>query len=228
MGELTLVLGGAASGKSRFALEEAKGVRGPVLFLATWIDRSPLANLTPSPFPLPLEGGEEKGEGVDQEMLAKVARHRTERPSHWETVEGLIDLAPIIRSRGKDFGGILLDCLTLWVAARLSEPEPILLKRAEELAAELKASPSPVWAVSNEVGAGLVPADPAGRRFRELAGKVNQLFARAADRVVLVTAGIPSIIKVYGPGAGLARSGFSRPPARSRSSTRGRGGIPDP
>jgi adenosylcobinamide kinase/adenosylcobinamide-phosphate guanylyltransferase len=150
------VLGGARSGKSRFAVDSNRS-RARVTFLAT-------------------------AQAGDADMAARIARHRAERPSHWRTVEAPHDL---------------VDRLTFWVANRMlrGDADEWIVKLGEELAATLALGPADVTLVSNEVGAGVHPATPDGRRFRDLLGSVNQRVAAAADRVVLMVAGLPLTVK---------------------------------
>lgn len=166
---LTLVLGGARSGKSTFAEALAEAGGGKRLYVAT-------------------------ARVLDSEMAERVRSHRERRGEGWETIEAPGLDSSTISAAGHDV--ILIDCLTLWLADRLeaSEDEEIL-DMAEDLARVCASSPSSVIAVSNEVGGGIVPDNKLARRFRDLAGLVNQTFAREAARVYTVTAGIPVRIK---------------------------------
>jgi adenosylcobinamide kinase/adenosylcobinamide-phosphate guanylyltransferase len=173
---LTLVLGGARSGKSRFAQSLcAAGDR--VVFIAT----------------LRLDN--------DDEMRVRVAHHQQVRPKHWHTVEEPLAIARVVETRGADFDFVLLDCLTLWLSNMCWEQrelsENLLRSVASEEVARLVAasSQSNVVVVSNEVGCGLVPESPVGRVFRDLQGWLNQQLACGADAVYQVVAGIPIPIK---------------------------------
>ncbi len=171
---VTLVLGGARSGKSSYAQALAKGWPSPVVVIAT-------------------------AEPLDEEMRSRIEAHRRLRPEHWTTLEcprrfpRLASLAPI--------GGVVVDCLTLWASNRLLE-RPEAARLAEELCCELEGFvdearqlSAELVLVSNEVGMGIVPDNPLGRAFRDVLGALNQRAATAADRVVFMVAGLPLTIK---------------------------------
>lgn len=170
---VTLLLGGARSGKSRLAVRLASRWRDPVAVLVT-------------------------GEPRDEEMAERIARHRAERPEGWETVEEPLDLEGAL-GRIPAGAGVLLDCLTLWVAnameAGLDDEE--IAERARKAAALLAGRGGEAVVVSNEVGSGIVPADPTTRRYRDLLGRVNGIWAEAADRTLLVLAG--RAVELRGP-----------------------------
>jgi adenosyl cobinamide kinase/adenosyl cobinamide phosphate guanylyltransferase len=158
-----LVTGGARSGKSRFALERAAALGPPRVFLAT-------------------------AEAGDEEMAARIARHRAERPKGWRTLEEPRRLAPALRRCTS--GVVLVDCLTLWLANRMGdEPGFDAGPPVEELARALRARRAAVVAVTNEVGSGIVPETPLARAFRDAAGFMNQRAAEAADEAYLLVAG---------------------------------------
>ena len=165
--KITLVLGGARSGKSRCAEGLIAPLPPPWVYVAT-------------------------AEARDAEMAARIAAHRSRRGPHWETVEAPRELAAALKScRGRP---VLVDCLTLWLSNLMLadaeiDAETALLEQA------LAAAPAPVALVANEVGFGIVPEYPLGRRFRDLQGVLNQRIAARADRVVLVVAGIPLAVK---------------------------------
>jgi adenosylcobinamide kinase / adenosylcobinamide-phosphate guanylyltransferase len=165
------VLGGARSGKSRFAVDSHRR-RARVTFVAT-------------------------AQAGDADMAARIARHRAERPAHWRTVEEPYDVVPRLRGCGADADGIVVDCLTLWVSNLMlrGDADEWVVKQVDELAALLPLGAADVTLVSNEVGEGIHPATAEGRRFRDLLGTVNQRVAAAADRVVLMVAGIPLVVK---------------------------------
>jgi adenosylcobinamide kinase / adenosylcobinamide-phosphate guanylyltransferase len=166
MSRVTLITGPVAAGKSRHACARAADCGSDVLFIATCEPR-------------------------DEEMLAKVDRHRRERPPGWRTIERASNLASAL---APGFHAAIVDCLTLFVSQKLlagAPPEEI----DRELDALLDAPPCPLFVVTNEVGWGVVPAHPLGRRFRDLLGRVNQRVARRADEVVLLVAGLPLFLK---------------------------------
>jgi len=165
---LTLVLGGARSGKSRFAQSLCEA-GGRVVFVAT-------ARLD------------------DDEMRARAAHHQQTRPKHWHTIEEPLEIARIVETRGADSDFVLIDCLTLWLSNLCWEhrdpSQDVLRTAASEEVSRLiaAASASNVIVVSNEVGYGLVPESPVGRVFRDLQGWLNQDLARAAGCVYQVVA----------------------------------------
>jgi len=177
MGRIALVLGGARSGKTRFAQQMAAAVGSRVTYLAT-------------------------AEAGDAEMAARIARHRCDRPAHWETLEEPRAVAAALRRCAPYSDVVLLDCLTLLLSNYLTAPgadtegavEAALAEVDALLAAARELRPFLVM-VSNEVGMGLVPEYPLGRAFRDLAGWANQRAAAAADEVVFVAAGLPLRLK---------------------------------
>ena len=162
---LTLLVGGARSGKSSAAVRLAARWARPVVAIVT-------------------------GEPTDEEMAARIARHRDERPDAWETLEEPLDLASAL-ARVPDDAGVILDCLTLWVAnamaAGLEDAE--VEERARAAATRMAERPGDGVVVSNDVGSGIVPMDPLTRRYRDLLGRVNAIWGEAADHVLLVLAG---------------------------------------
>jgi adenosyl cobinamide kinase/adenosyl cobinamide phosphate guanylyltransferase len=160
---LTLLLGGARSGKSTLAVRLARAWDGPVTFIATAV-------------------------GSDPDMAARIARHRAERPSSWHCIEEPIDLAAALeRSAGS---GVIVDCVTVWVANLLERRTPDeILAEAESVAEVAARREAATIAVSNEVGLGVHPATPQGREYRDLLGRVNALWAEAAGRSLFMVAG---------------------------------------
>jgi len=171
-GSVTLVLGGVRSGKSRYAQQLAAMSRR-VVFVAT-------AKIT------------------DDEMHAKIQRHRKDRPAEWLTVEEPLELPKALAQHDLECDTIVVDCLTIF-AANLLEAEgaasEAVERRIEELCEALQAARCAVVLVSNEVGSGVVPAYPLGRRYRDLLGEINQRVAGIADDVVLMVAGLPLALK---------------------------------
>ena len=167
-----LVLGGARSGKSRHALDQARQFRGPVAFVAS---------------ARPLDG----------DMAARIARHRAERPPRWTTLEEPYDLAAACRRAARAHDLVLVDCATVWVSNLMErgDDDAVVLAAADDLAKLLRERLVSVIVVSNEVGQGVHPPTELGRRFRDLLGFVNQRLAAAADRVTLMVAGLPLVLK---------------------------------
>ncbi|PVA10102.1 bifunctional adenosylcobinamide kinase/adenosylcobinamide-phosphate guanylyltransferase [Pelagivirga sediminicola] len=166
---LTLVLGGAASGKSAYAEGLVRRASTRRLYLAT-------------------------AEAYDDEMRAQIAQHRAARSKDgWTTIEAPLDPAPALGAAQAD-QAILLDCATLWLSnhmlagSDLAEAEAALLQALDACAA-------PVVAVSNEVGLSVVPDNALARRFQRAQGGLNQRLAARAGLVVLITAGLPSVLK---------------------------------
>ena len=172
---LSLVIGGARSGKSRFA-QSLAAESDSVAYIAT-------ARIE------------------DAEMAARIARHRKDRPAHWTTIEEPLEIASVVERRADDFNVILLDCLTLWLSnfcfEHRDQPNPCIHDRALQEIDRLTtaAAATHLILVTNEIGCGLVPESPLGRFFRDLQGSVNQEVARAADWVHHLVAGIPVAIK---------------------------------
>ncbi|MEX0760422.1 MAG: bifunctional adenosylcobinamide kinase/adenosylcobinamide-phosphate guanylyltransferase [Tistlia sp.] len=174
---VTLVLGGARSGKSAHAEALVEGAAGACFYLAT-------------------------AEAGDAEMAERIAAHRARRGGRWRTLEEPLDLAGAL-TRGvpseagrepEPVGAILVDCLTLWLANLLGAGRDPAAETRRLLEA-LPGVAAPVVFVSNEVGLGIVPTSALGRRFRDEAGRLNQAVAAAADRVVFVAAGLPLVLK---------------------------------
>ncbi|MFN3522481.1 MAG: bifunctional adenosylcobinamide kinase/adenosylcobinamide-phosphate guanylyltransferase [Phenylobacterium sp.] len=166
----TLVLGGARSGKSAYARREAEAAprRGRLVMIAT-------------------------AEAHDSEMAERIARHRAERDAAWATLEAPRDLAGAVCGLAPDDVAVV-DCLTLWLSNLMLDEADVGANLAR-LASALSASPARLLVVSNEVGQGIVPDNALARRFRDEAGFMHQRLAAAADRVVLVVAGLPLVLK---------------------------------
>lgn len=162
---LTLVIGAAASGKSRFAEGLLDGAKRKI-YLAT-------------------------AQAHDAEMRAKIDLHAARRGAEWHTVNAPLDLDPAL---GTADAPVLLDCATMWLTNHLLADHDLTVQEAALLDA-LAACPAPVIVVSNEVGAGIVPENALARAFREAQGRLNQRLAVQADQVALVAAGLPLWLK---------------------------------
>jgi len=162
---LTVLLGGARSGKSTLAVRRARGLGGPVVFVAT-------------------------GEPRDPEMAERIARHRADRPVEWSTVEVPVELADALADAPTQ-ACVIVDCLSLWVANLLErgDDEDAVTARARATAAIAAERAAPTIAVSNEVGMGIVPVNELARRYRDALGRVNAIWAAAAADAALVIAG---------------------------------------
>jgi adenosylcobinamide kinase/adenosylcobinamide-phosphate guanylyltransferase len=164
---LTLVLGGARSGKSRHAESLVEAMPAPWTYIAT-------------------------AQAFDDEMVARIAEHRARRSADWITVDAPLDLAGAIReAQGRP---VLVDCLTLWLT-NLILAERDTHDACGGLIAACAAATGPVVLVSNEVGLGIVPDNALARRFRDEAGRLHQRLAAQAGRVVFMVAGIPMQVK---------------------------------
>jgi adenosylcobinamide kinase/adenosylcobinamide-phosphate guanylyltransferase len=171
---ITLVLGGVRSGKSRYVQTLAAGV-SPVAFVAT-----------------------ARRSDSDEEMRLKIERHRVERPPEWRTIEEPLHIDRVLVQEGSNYQMLLVDCLTLYAANLLDAERGNLIaveERLQSLYAALRSVPCSVALVSNEVGSGIVPAFPEGRKYRDLLGEINQRVASAADIVLLMVAGLPLALK---------------------------------
>jgi adenosyl cobinamide kinase/adenosyl cobinamide phosphate guanylyltransferase len=160
---LVLLLGGARAGKSAAAQRLAERWDGPVTFVAT-------------------------AEALDEEMAARIARHRRERPAGWTTVEEPLALREAVAAVDSGSAAIV-DCLTLWVANTLGRDDEAVLAEAADTAELAAAHAAPVIVVSNEVGLGIVPANAEARAYRDRLGAVNRVFAERAETAALVVAG---------------------------------------
>jgi adenosylcobinamide kinase / adenosylcobinamide-phosphate guanylyltransferase len=163
----TLVLGGARSGKSRYAEGLIAAAPPPWIYIAT-------------------------AEARDAEMAERIAQHRARRGNNWQTLEAPNDLAEALASAPK--GPVLLDCLTLWLSNRMLA-EADIDAEIDRLDQALARRAGLIVLVGNEVGLGIVPDNALARRFRDLQGSLNQRMAATADRVILMVAGLPMIVK---------------------------------
>lgn len=166
----TLVLGGARSGKSAFAQRaaEAAAGEGRATMIAT-------------------------GQAFDDEMAQRIARHQADRGESWITVEAPLDLPEAVAALPADAVAVV-DCLTLWLSNLMLNDRDVEAG-VTALVEAVSTCPARLWLVSNEVGLGLVPETPLGRRFRDEAGRLHQRLAAAADEVFFVAAGLPLRMK---------------------------------
>ncbi len=166
--KLTLILGGAASGKSAYAETRVIATRKPRLYWAT-------------------------AQVFDTEMADKVSRHITQRGDNWITIEEPQDATKALSSVTKDMV-VLMDCATMWLTNHLLADHDLEYETRQLLTA-LESCPAEIVVVTNETGLGIVPENALARRFREAQGRLNITLAAKADRVVNVVAGLPQILK---------------------------------
>lgn len=178
MGQLTLILGGARSGKSSYAEQLARESNQPVLFIAT-------------------------ATAFDDEMRERIKNHQASRPANWQTLEAQTDIAAALENKTWE-GIVIFDCVTLLlnnILLPLPEDVPfdVFMQKVDDEVTALIAAQKKVggqWLIiSNEVGLGLVPPYPLGRIYRDALGRANQTLAKAADHVLLMVAGIPMTVK---------------------------------
>ncbi|WP_439149346.1 bifunctional adenosylcobinamide kinase/adenosylcobinamide-phosphate guanylyltransferase [Sulfitobacter sp.] len=168
MNKITLVTGGAKSGKSRHAEGIVKASGLSSIYIAT-------------------------GQALDDEMADRITAHKIQRGDGWQTIEEPLDLCgALVRTDGQ--GIRLVDCLTLWLS-NLFVAELDWDAKLSELLVVLQTQQSPVVLVTNEVGGGIVPMSDMGRRYRDASGVMNQRIAEVADAVLLVTCGLPLSLK---------------------------------
>lgn len=163
------MLGGARSGKSRYAQARAEALPGDLVFVAT-------------------------AQALDDEMTARIACHRADRGARWRTIEAPLDIAAIVDAEARAGRVLLIDCLTLW-ASNLMFAQRDIESEAERLAAAVGRAAGPVILVANEVGLGIVPDNALARRFRDVAGTINQAVAATADEAMFLAAGLPLRLK---------------------------------
>lgn len=166
---VTLVLGGARSGKSRFAENLLAAHPSGRVYLAT-------------------------AEAGDAEMAERIRRHRARRGAGWATLEVPIELAPALETAALDGSAVLVDCLTLWLSNLMAAGRDVA-GEADRLVATLARLRGPAVLVSNEVGLGIVPDNALAREFRDHAGLLHQAVAKTADRVYFIAAGLPLLLK---------------------------------
>jgi len=170
--KVIFITGGCRSGKSRYALDYANRHFSKKLYLAT-------------------------GEVLDQEMAQRVENHKKMRGPEWQTVEEPLEVVEKVRRYGDEAEVVLLDCITLWLSNLLLkwDDDSKVTGEVDRLIETLKKSQASFLIVSNEVGMGIVPADPLSRRFRDLSGTANQRIAEVADTLILMVSGLPIFLK---------------------------------
>ena len=182
MAHVTLILGGARSGKSALASRLAEQSGKEILFIAT-------------------------ATVLDDEMAERVQRHQQERPPHWQTIEASRALAVAITTHALPQRLLLVDCLTLWLCNLLHdesgreviELDAEVAEARQQLLDALSSVPGEIILVANEVGLGIVPMGALSRRFVDEAGRLNQAIAAQAERVLFVVAGLPMVLKAGQP-----------------------------
>jgi len=163
------VVGGARSGKSRYAQQRTEALGNRFAYIAT-------------------------AQALDAEMKDRIARHRSDRGEYWHTMEAPLDLPGAITGGSRLYDALLVDCLTLWLSNLICADSAV--ERAfQELAEAVNACQCPLILVANEVGLGLVPDNALARRFRDEAGRLNQKIAQIADEVIFIAAGLPLRLK---------------------------------
>src|SRR5262245_23358408 len=163
---MTLITGGARSGKTRYALNVAQDIE-----LCTYIATAEL---------------------LDDEMRERAARHRHERGSRWRTIEEPFEVA----SRVQELRGlVVVDCLTLWLSNWMLRDETQVERQIQSLCSAFRNASCHIRAITNEVGSSIVPENAVARRFRDWSGLMNQRVAAAADAVYLMVCGIPTKVK---------------------------------
>ena len=172
-GEVTLILGGARSGKSRLGETIVAGAAGPAIYVAT-------------------------AEARDDEMRERIAIHRARRGPGWRTEEVPLDLPGLLDNLFAAAVPVLVDCLTLWLT-NIMLAEQAVESEISALATCLSRARAPLVLVANETGLGVVPDNALARRFRDLSGRMNQDMAAAADNVLFVAAGLPLVMKGRNP-----------------------------
>jgi len=170
----TLILGGARSGKSRFAQSLAERSTLPVVYVAT------------------------ATAGDDEEMQQRIARHRAQRPPAWRTVEEPVELARALQQISAEHC-VIVDCLTLWLTnLLLCDESSRAAREIEHFCSVLPVQGNEILLVSNEVGLGVVPATSLSRQFRDTAGDLHQRLAGICEQVVFMVAGIPQYLRGAG------------------------------
>ncbi|MDD5583696.1 MAG: bifunctional adenosylcobinamide kinase/adenosylcobinamide-phosphate guanylyltransferase [Candidatus Omnitrophica bacterium] len=169
--KITLILGGARSGKSTYAMRLAAKYT-KVAFIAT-------------------------AQALDREMEERIRHHRNVRPKRWKTFEEAKELSPLLKKITGRFNCLIIDCLTLLISNLIlsGKTEDKIIENVNEMLSILRKTKAHVIFVSNEVGLGIVPDNALSRNFRDIAGKINQIVAQAADEVFFTVSGLPLKIK---------------------------------
>ncbi len=170
---VTFIVGGARSGKSWLSQKLGESVPGKRLFIAT-------------------------AQPLDDEMEKRIESHKVSRGKNWKTAEEPVAISKVVSENEKEYGLILIDCLTVWVSnllERFDQDEKKILEEVKRLAEAIKESGGRFIIVSNEVGMGIVPENKMARQFRELLGIVNQRMAELSDRVILMVSGVSMVLK---------------------------------
>lgn len=168
---IQLILGGARSGKSRYAEQLAVTTQQPVLYLAT-------------------------ATASDDEMAARIAHHQQQRPAEWNVCECPLDLITTLKKESQKTQTILVDCLTLWLNNQLFHfPNQDFSLLFDSLTESIEAATSDIIFVANEVGLGIIPLGKINRIFVDEAGRLNQRLAQIADQVFFIAAGLPLQLK---------------------------------
>ena len=172
MGKIIFIIGGARSGKSNYGLEKAKEIKGRVAFIATC-------------------------NPCDGEMKRRVALHRKSRPAHWKTFEVSDGIAELVKESGSKFKVFIVECLTLLISGFMEKKyaEAVIKDKINEMLKALKKSKSDAIIVSNEVGSGIIPQNKLARDFLDIAGRINQMTAKASDEAYFLVSGIPWRLK---------------------------------
>jgi adenosylcobinamide kinase/adenosylcobinamide-phosphate guanylyltransferase len=172
MSRITFIIGGARSGKSSYALARASEIPGSKVYVAT-------------------------AQAFDDEMKERIEKHRKERGKEWDTYEEPLRLSNALKTVSRTYRAVVIDCLTLWLSNLLCSDADVA--RATDAFVEslhtAADEPAHVFIVSNEVGMGIVPDNEMARKFRDMAGKLNQRVAGVADEVYLLAAGLPLRLK---------------------------------
>lgn len=166
---ITLILGGARSGKSRLAEQLAEKRDGRLVYIAT-------------------------AEAWDDEMKTRIAEHKARRNDRWHNIEAPVAVAEVLQALPSETGAVLVDCLTLWLSNLMHAGRDLDAETAGLLTA-LNNARFPVLLVSNEVGLGIVPDNKLARDFRDAQGRLNQAVAAAADHAIFMAAGLPLVLK---------------------------------